>query len=85
MCVNGKEDSKLKSLKKCSATCLGDSLIFTICVSAFFNLWLSVSDIVNCFQNTMRDMDDKTCMNLPPCYKEWFALSYPNITLPQAK
>ena len=58
---------------------------FAIGVSAFFNLWLSVSDIVNCFQNTMRYMDDKTCMNLPLYYKEWFALHYPNIPLPHAK
>ena len=54
MCVNGKEDAKLKSLKKYSLTYLGDSLHFKIAVSAFFSLWISAIDIMNCFENTMK-------------------------------
>ena len=66
MCVNSNINSKEKSIKKHSPTCLGDSLRFTIAVSAFFSLWLSVADVVNCFQNTMRDLNDETHMRLPP-------------------
>ena len=83
MCVNGKEDAKLKSLKKHSSTCLEDRLRFTIGVSTFFNLWMSVSDIVNFFQNTMINMDNKMFMTLPPCYREWFQSRYPHIPLLQ--
>ena len=58
---------------------------FTVAVSAFYSLWLSVADIVNCFQNTMRNLDDKIYMKLPPYYLEWFELRHPNIPLPQTK
>ena len=85
MCVHGKEDSKDKSIKKHSPTCLGDSLRFTVAVSAFYTLWLSVADVVNCFQNTMRDENDRICMSLPPHYLEWFKLRFPNIPLPDTK
>ena len=65
MCANGKENAKLKQRKNHSPTCLRDSLRFKTCVSSFFNLWMYVSDIMHCFQNTMRDMDDKIFMTLP--------------------
>lgn len=83
MCVNGKEDAKIKALIKYAPTCLGDSLRFTVAVCAFFSLWVSVLDIVNCFQNTMRDLDDEIFMYLPPHYRQWFKLRYPNISLPE--
>ena len=85
MCVNGKEDSKLKLMIKYSPTYLGDSLCFTVAISAYFNLWMSVADVENCFQNTLCSLEDKIFMLLLPYYKEWFKLRYLNIRLPHTK
>lgn len=83
MCVNGKEDALIKAIISYSPTCLGESLRFAAAISACFNLWVSAMDIVNCFQNTIRSLDDKTHMTLPPYYKEWFRLRHPHIKLPK--
>ena len=49
-----------------------------LAASACFALWISIADIVNCFQNTIRDTKDKFYMCLPSYYLEWFNLTYPN-------
>ena len=63
----------------------GGSLRFTVAICAFFSLWMSVIDIVNCFQNTIRDINDEVFMSLPPSCKKWFKLCHPNIKLPENK
>ena len=77
LCQNGKEDSMHKVNNSCSPTCLADSMRFTLAVPAYFSLWISVADIVNCFQNTIRDPKDKVYMCLPPYYLEWFNFTHP--------
>ena len=72
LCQNGKEDSIDKVNNSHSPTCLADSMRFTLTVSACF------SNIVNFFQNAIRDPKDKVCMCLPPYYLEWFNFTYPN-------
>ena len=68
VCVNSSINVKVKSKRKYSLTCLGDIFQFTITISTFFDLWMSISDIVNFFSNTMRDLDDMIFMYLPPHY-----------------
>ena len=77
-CQNRKEDSINKVNNSCSPACLEDSMKFTLAVSTHFALWISVADIVNCFQNIIRDSKDKDYMCLLPCYLEWFSCTYHN-------
>ena len=51
---------------------------FTLAASSYFSLWISVADIVNCFQNTIRYPKDKIFMCLQPYYLEWIDFTYPN-------
>ena len=56
----------------CLPSCLRDSLIFAVAVSAFYWLWLLVHSIANHFQSTIRDVDNKVFITLPWCYHKWF-------------
>ena len=48
-CQNGSVDVNDKTIRKHSPTVLADSIRFTVGVSAFLGLVLSMIDIVNCF------------------------------------
>ena len=67
---NGSVDAEEKSINKFSPTVLGDSLQFTIGVSAYYNLIMPMIYVVNCFQNTMRGPNDQVYMSLPPRYRQ---------------
>lgn len=85
MYQNGSVDAEDKFINKFSPTVLGDSLWFTVGVSAYYNLILLMIDVVNCFQNTMRGPTDPVYMSLPPYCRQWFENRHPNIKLPDSK
>ena len=78
---NAKEDSINKVNNSHSPTCLVDIMRFNLAVSTYFALLILVADIVNSFQNTIRDPKDKVYMWLLPYYLEWFNFTHPNTKL----
>ena len=82
---NGNGDVSDKTIRRFSPTVLADSIRFTICFSAYFNFTISLIDIVNCFQNTMRSPDTPVHMHTPPWCREWFKNRNPNTPLSDAE
>ena len=78
-------DGEDKHINKLSTAVLGDSLRFTAGVSAHCNLIMSMIDVINCFQNTMRGPTDPVYVNLPPYYRQWFENIHPKIKLLDSK
>ena len=52
LCANG-ADQTVDLEESCSPACLADSLRITIALAAAFGLCLSLTDVVNAYQNTM--------------------------------
>ena len=76
MCTNSSlQDAKLEDSH--SSVYLVDSLCITVALKAAFSLSLSLTDIVNAYQNTILPLDKMPHEQTPPFYVEWFRSNFP--------
>ena len=82
MCANG--SSQVKSVDfdhSWSPTVGAGALRMTLMFAATHRLILAVIDVVNCFQTTLVEDDERLIITCPPFYLSWFKRNYPEINL----
>ena len=65
-CPNRYVDVHNNSIRNFSPIFMADSLRFSVGASACLNLIMSVTEIVNCFQNSIRSQNDPVYMHISP-------------------
>ena len=80
--VNG--SSQIKSIyfdQSYSPVIHTDSFRINIAIACMHRLTARILDINNAFQNTNVPIHERVCVSPPPCYLDWFEISYPNVPL----